>query len=123
MKTNRRRHGCETRPAAAKPLGRKSFARRALPDKRLVRRLQRLLDQLSAAPGKPIPAACSDWAAAKAAYRFFDNPRVTEHSVLAGHFAANAARVAANEVRSLFCRTRPNLSTAARSRVNRLPLD
>ncbi|MER8786162.1 hypothetical protein NKH60_34370 [Mesorhizobium sp. M1006] len=32
----------------------------------------------------PIPAACGDWAAAKAAYRFFDNPRVTEHSVLAG---------------------------------------
>ncbi|WP_366514549.1 transposase DNA-binding-containing protein [Mesorhizobium sp.] len=45
----------------------------------------------SAAPGKPIPAACGDWAAAKAAYRFFDNPRVTEHSVLAGHFAATAA--------------------------------
>ncbi|ESW94782.1 hypothetical protein X769_31800 [Mesorhizobium sp. LSJC268A00] len=47
----------------------------ALPDKRLARRLQRLLDQMSAAPGKPIPAACGDWAAAKAAYRFFDNPR------------------------------------------------
>ncbi|WP_244571568.1 IS4/Tn5 family transposase DNA-binding protein [Mesorhizobium carmichaelinearum] len=29
---------------------------------------------MSAAPGKPIPAACDDWAAAKAAYRFFDNP-------------------------------------------------
>ncbi|WP_287281500.1 transposase DNA-binding-containing protein [Mesorhizobium sp.] len=29
-----------------------------------------LLDQMSAAPGKPIPAA---WAAAEAAYRFFDN--------------------------------------------------
>ncbi|WP_288142896.1 transposase DNA-binding-containing protein [Mesorhizobium sp.] len=52
---------------------------------------------MSAAPGKPIPAACGDWAAAKAAYRFFDNPRVTEHSVLAGHFAATAARVAASE--------------------------
>ncbi|RWE04888.1 MAG: IS4 family transposase, partial [Mesorhizobium sp.] len=47
--------------------------------------------------GKPIPAACGDWAAAKAAYRFFDNPRVAEHSVLAGHFAATAARVAARE--------------------------
>ncbi|WP_292413214.1 transposase DNA-binding-containing protein [Mesorhizobium sp.] len=69
----------------------------ALPDKRLARRLRRLLDQMSAAPGKPIPAACGDWAAAKAAYRFFDNPRVAEHSVLAGHFAATAARVAARE--------------------------
>lgn len=69
----------------------------ALPDKRLARRLRRLLDQMAAAPGKPIPAACGDWAATKAAYRFFDNPRVTEHGVLAGHFAATAARVAASE--------------------------
>jgi Transposase DNA-binding/Transposase DDE domain len=68
-----------------------------LPDKRLARRLLQLLDQMSAAPGKPIPAACGDWAAAKAAYRFFDNPRVTEHGVLAGHFAATAARIAASE--------------------------
>ncbi|WP_245455318.1 MULTISPECIES: transposase [unclassified Mesorhizobium] len=37
----------------------------ALPDKRLARRLQRLLEQMSAAPGKPIPAACGDRAAAK----------------------------------------------------------
>jgi hypothetical protein len=63
-----------------------------LPDKRVAHRLRRLLEQLSAAPGKPIPAACGDWAATKAAYRFFDNPRVTEHSILTGHFAATAAR-------------------------------
>ena len=69
----------------------------ALPDKRLARRLRRLLDQMSAAPGKPIPATCGDWAATKAAYRFFDNPRFTEHGVLAGHFAATVARVAASE--------------------------
>lgn len=73
------------------------FSAAALPDKRLARRLRRLLDQMSAAPGKPIPAACGDWAAAKAAYRFFDNPRLTEHSVLAGHFAATATRIAASE--------------------------
>src|ERR1700712_2363631 len=66
-------------------------------DKRLERRLRRLLDQLSSAPGQPVPAACGDWAATKAAYRFFDNPRVTEHGVLAGHFAATAARSAASE--------------------------
>lgn len=69
----------------------------SLPDQRLGRRLRRLLDQLSSAPGQPVPAACGDWAATKAAYRFFDNPRVTEHGVLAGHFAATAARCAANE--------------------------
>jgi len=37
------------------------------------------------------------WAATKAAYRFFDNPRVTEHGVMAGHFAATAARFKASE--------------------------
>ena len=68
-----------------------------LPDKRLARRLRCLLDQMSASPRQPVPAACGDWAATKAAYRFFDNPRVTEHGVLAGHFAATAARLAASE--------------------------
>lgn len=68
-----------------------------LPDRRLARRLERLLDQLSASPGQSVPAACGDWAATKAAYRFFDNPRITEHGVLAGHFAATAARCAASE--------------------------
>jgi hypothetical protein len=67
-----------------------------LPDKRLARRLRCLLDQISASPGQPVPAACGDWAATKAAYRFFDNPRITEHGVLAGHFAATAGRVAAS---------------------------
>ena len=69
----------------------------SLPDKRLEQRLRQLLDQMSTAPGQPIPAACGDWAATKAAYRFFDNPRVTEHGVLAGHFAATGARCAGSE--------------------------
>lgn len=73
------------------------LASASLPDKRLERRLRQLFDQMSAAPGKPVPAACGDWAATKAAYRFFDNPRVTEHGVLAGHFAATAARCKASE--------------------------
>jgi len=68
------------------------LAAQGLRDKRLTSRLRRLLDRFSSAPGKPIPAACADWAATKAAYRFFDNPRVTEHAVLAGHFAATRTR-------------------------------
>ncbi|MET4072581.1 DNA-binding transcriptional LysR family regulator [Bradyrhizobium sp. S3.2.6] len=68
-----------------------------LPDKRLARRFCRLLDQMSAAPGQPVPAACGDWARTKAAYRFFDNPRVTENGMLAGHFAAQRLAVAASE--------------------------
>jgi len=39
--------------------------------------------------------ACQDWAATKAAYRFFDNPRIDSGLILAGHVAATAARFAA----------------------------
>lgn len=65
-----------------------------LPDARLARRLQQIVANLAAAPGQPLPAACQDWAATKAAYRFFDNDRVTEQGVLAGHFAATRERFA-----------------------------
>lgn len=66
-----------------------------LPDQRLIRRLGQIVDHLAASPGQPVPAACQDWAATKAAYRFFDNDRVTEQGVLAGHFAATRKRFAA----------------------------
>ena len=45
-------------------------------DERLALRLGRVVEQLSASMGQSIPMACQDWAATKAAYRFFDNPRV-----------------------------------------------
>lgn len=80
----------------------------ALPDKRLARRLRRLLDQMSAAPGKPIPAACGDWAAAKAAYRFFDNPRVTNTAFWPAISPRPRRASRRAKVRSLSCRTRPN---------------
>ncbi len=44
--------------------------------------------------GAALPAACQDWAATKAAYRFFDNSRVDESILLAGHFAATKSRMA-----------------------------
>src|SRR5262249_34413083 len=48
------------------------------PDQRLKDRLGRLLGDLGRRIGGTIPAACQDWAATKAAYRFFSNPRVDE---------------------------------------------
>ncbi len=100
-----------------------------LPDKWLARRLRCLLDQISASLGQPVAAACGDWAATKAAYRFFDNPRVTEHGVLAGHFAATADRVAASEgpililqdtTKFIYNRAQPGMIVTIR-RVFRLP--
>jgi hypothetical protein len=65
------------------------------PDQRLKTRFAKLLGQLSEKIGAALPAACQDWAATKAAYRFFDNPRVDESIILAGHFAATKSRMAA----------------------------
>ena len=64
------------------------------PDQRLKTRFGKLLGQLSEKVGSALPTACQDWAATKAAYRFFDNARVDESIVLAGHFAATKSRMA-----------------------------
>src|SRR4051812_17252323 len=65
------------------------------PDMRLKARLGKILGDLGRRIGGPLPAACQDWAATKAAYRFFSNPRVDEGVILAGHLAATKARFAA----------------------------
>lgn len=65
------------------------------PDERLKSRFGKLLGQLSEKIGSALPTACQDWAATKAAYRFFDNDRVDESILLAGHFAATKSRMAA----------------------------
>jgi hypothetical protein len=73
----------------------RELAGAVLPDQRLTARLGRLLADLAARVGETVSVACQDWAATKAAYRFFDNPRVNEGAILGGHFAATAARFAA----------------------------
>lgn len=67
-------------------------------DERLGHRFRILLEQLPSAPGESIPLVWQDWANTKAAYRFLDNPRVSEADILAGHFAATRAR--ASETRN-----------------------
>jgi hypothetical protein len=64
------------------------------PDERLKKRFGELLARLGGKIGSALPAACQDWAASKAAYRFFDNRRFDEHAILAGHFAATKSRMA-----------------------------
>jgi hypothetical protein len=64
-------------------------------DERLARRFRTLLEKMGGAPGESIPLACQDWANTKAAYRFFDNDRVDEAQILAGHFQATRERMAA----------------------------
>lgn len=54
-----------------------------------------MLQQMAGAIGAPIPMACQDWANTKVAYRFLSNSAVNESEILAGHFQATQARVAA----------------------------
>ena len=69
-----------------------------LGDKRLNNRFATLLDQMSSKPSESIPAACGGWADINAAYRFFDNDKVTPDAVLAPHRDATIARCAKHKV-------------------------
>ena len=57
-------------------------------DVRHGKRLRAMLEQFSNRIGGSIPFACQDWANTKAAYRLLSSDRVTEQTILAGHFAA-----------------------------------
>jgi hypothetical protein len=67
-------------------------------DKRLNKRFATVLDHMSSKPNESIPAACGGWADINAAYRFFDNDKVTPAKVLAPHRAAMIERCAPHEV-------------------------
>lgn len=64
-----------------------------LADERLNTRYRLLLDQLSSKPTGSIPAACNGWAETQAAYRFFDNDRVTAEQLLQPHYDATQERI------------------------------
>lgn len=63
-------------------------------DARLAQRWVHLVDCLSEHPAASIPQACGTWTQTKAAYRFFDNPRVTPTAILAPHRAETVQRAA-----------------------------
>ena len=59
-----------------------------LGDQRLNQRAVKLLNKLSEQSTESIPKACRGWQETKAAYRFFDNSKVTAEKILAPHIAA-----------------------------------
>lgn len=61
-------------------------------DKRLDKRFKQLCEQLWNNLGESIPFACQDWSSTKGAYRFFDNNRLSEKEILAGHFQSTKDR-------------------------------
>lgn len=69
-----------------------------LDDKRLNRRVAQVLAQLGDKPTPSIPTACKGWAETLAAYRLFDNDKVTMEKILAAHEKATAARIGQHAV-------------------------
>ncbi len=63
-------------------------------DERLDNRMATLLSDLGSRPNLSIPAACGGHAEMKAAYRFFDNEKVTFEEVIAPHIAQTKMRIA-----------------------------
>jgi hypothetical protein len=77
---------------AEQELGHADFA-----DRRLSRRLARLVGDLAACPESSVPLACDGWAATKAAYRFWDNDRVSAEAILRPHLQSTLARLPAGD--------------------------
>jgi hypothetical protein len=69
-----------------------------LGDQRLNTRLKKLVADLSAAPEAPINQVSQDWAATKAAYRFFQNDNVTSEQILSPHQARTVERMKQEKV-------------------------
>jgi hypothetical protein len=80
---------------AATPPGwvQREFGGAQLGDRRLQARLLELATAFFAQPQANIPQACGSAAAAKAAYRLFDNDKVTMDAVLEPHHQATIARI------------------------------
>jgi len=64
-----------------------------LGDSRVNKRVAYVLSQLGDKPTPSIPAACRGWAETLAAYRLFDNDKVTMEKVLAAHEKATVERM------------------------------
>ena len=64
-----------------------------MPDERLTKRLVKVSRDFFAQPGANIPQACGNRSKTKAAYRFFDNKRVTMGKLLQGHYEATTSRM------------------------------
>lgn len=62
------------------------IARADFGDLRLNKRFKILSSELASHPSQPINQASTDWAATKAAYRFFGNPKVQTSQILEPHF-------------------------------------
>ena len=62
-------------------------------DQRLTKRLEKIVEQLGSKPTTSVPAATLGRAEMEAAYRFFDNPKVSPEKILQPHIDATRERI------------------------------
>lgn len=67
-------------------------------DKRIKSRSIRIIEALGNNPQASIPTACNGWGETKAAYRLFDNNKVTAQDILEPHYACSAERMSQHPV-------------------------
>jgi hypothetical protein len=70
----------------------------ALGDQRLTKRLGKVIEQLGAKPNMSVPAATHGRAEMEAAYRFFDNDKVSAERIMRPHIEATRERISQTEV-------------------------
>jgi hypothetical protein len=70
----------------------------ALGDQRLTKRLGKVIEQLGAKPTMSVPAATRGRAEMEAAYRFFDNDKVSPGKILQPHVEATRERISQAEI-------------------------
>ena len=85
-------------PPAPADWAEEEFGRACLSDRRLRRRCCSLGRAFYARPQAALPQACGTRVQTKAAYRFFDNPRVTMPAILQSHYQATGQRLASEAV-------------------------
>jgi len=66
-------------------------------DQRLDKRLDKIVGELGEQPNLSIPAATRTRAEMEAAYRFFNNPKVSPNKILQSHFEATRERISKND--------------------------
>ena len=89
---------CQRKTAEIASWVQDEMATAQLEDKRLNERLKKILSDLGDRPAASIPAACGGHTEMTAAYRFFNNPKVTYAKVLEPHIAATRQRMAEQPV-------------------------
>lgn len=67
-------------------------------DQRLTKRLGKIVQELGAKPTMSVPAAAKGRAEMEAAYRFFDNPKVSPEKILQPHLEATRKRILQSDV-------------------------